>query len=395
MKNFDMAGHIACVTRFRHIGSSRLGIDQHSLTDFLQALDDDPLARFDVAADDPLIADRVAHVHGSNRHLVAAIDYGELMQALEIDHRLLRNQQSSGAGLRCGSYPSVLTGTQAVAGIREQSRKTDCAGPDVNLAVGEIEPAPVRIGNAVGENQLEIQQAGGSLTFLGGREAARVVQIFLLAGSEVDLDRIYRGDCGDGAAGRADERSDLLLSDSREAVDGRRQAGESQIDARGLDVGLGGLYAGGGSGDLRLGGFYLSSCGLKLRLGRHIVLRGVIEILLGDRLLFGERGIAVYVELNAALIGLRYGHLRFRQSKLRLRLFQLALSLCEPALRLIERRLEGTGIDEKQQLAFANERALGIGLLDEVAGDFRFDIGVDQTVEGSDPLAVNRDVLSG
>ena len=170
-----------------------------------------------------------------------------------------------------------------------------------------------------------------------------------------------------------------MLSDSRDAVDGRGQAGESQIDARGFDVGLGGLYAGGGSCDLRLGGFYLSSCGLKLRLGRQVVLRGVVEILLGDGLLLGERGVAVDVELNAALIGLRYGHLRFRLGKLRLRLLQLALSLRELALRLIQRCLEGPRIDLKQQLAFANEGALGIGLLNEVAGDLRFDIGVDQT----------------
>ena len=122
-------------------------------------------------------------------------------------------------------------------------------------------------------------------------------------------------------------------------------------------------------------------------------MRGVVEILLGDRLLLRERRIAIYVELDAALIGFRYRNLRFRQSQLRARLFQLALRLCESSLRLVQRRLEWTGVDLKEQLAFADESALGIVLLDEVTGDLSFDVGVDQSVESADPLAVNRNVF--
>ena len=138
-------------------------------------------------------------------------------------------------------HPAVLPGTQAIAGIREQPRQPDGAGPDVDLAVREIELALVRIGDAIGENQFEFQQPGGGLPLLRGREPPRIFQILLLAGGEVDLDRIDCRDSGDDAAGRAYQRAHLQLGDARDAVDRRRQPGESKIDLRGLDRGLGGL----------------------------------------------------------------------------------------------------------------------------------------------------------
>src|ERR1700730_18288994 len=99
--------------------------------------------------------------------------------------------------------------TQDMFGVREQSRQADSSCPDVNLAVREIELAFVRINNPVGENQLEIQQVLGGPPVFERWKAARVIQIFLLAGGEVDLDRINRGDRRDGAARRTHQRPDL------------------------------------------------------------------------------------------------------------------------------------------------------------------------------------------
>ena len=76
-----------------------------------------------------------------------------------------------------------------------------------------------------------------------------------------------------------------------------------------------------------------------------------------------ERCVAIHIELDTPLIGLRHRHLRFRLCQLRARLLQLALRLRQPALGLIQCGLEGAGIDLEQQLAAPHERALGVGLL--------------------------------
>ena len=40
-----------------------------------------------------------------------------------------------------------------------------------------------------------------------------------------------------------------------------------------------------------------------------------------------------------------------------------------------------------------NERAFGVRLLDQIAGNLRLDIRIDQAVERADPLGIQRDVL--
>ena len=166
-----------------------------------------------------------------------------------------------------------------------------------------------------------------------------------------------------------------------------------KIDASRFDRGLGGLNCGGRGRDLRLGGFHLRFGRLKLRLGRDVVLRGIVEILLRDRLLLRERRVAIDVKLDSPLVGLRHRNLRFRLSQLGARLFQLALGLRQLSFRLFQRRLERPGVDLKQQLAALDESALGVFLLDQVTGDLSLDVGIDKSVERADPLAVDRNVF--
>src|SRR5260370_14778944 len=134
--------------------------------------------------------------------------------------------------LGCGFYPAILVRTQGVARIRKQSSYPDGAGPDVNLAVREIEPAFVRIALPVRENQLQVQLVSEVLPFLRRRVAVPVPQILLLADGNVRLDRIHCGHRRNGWAGRAHQRPDLLLGDARDAVNRRDEAGESQVDPR-------------------------------------------------------------------------------------------------------------------------------------------------------------------
>ena len=98
--------------------------------------------------------------------------------------------------------------------------------------------------------------------------------------------------------------------------------------------------------EIDLGGFNGSLSRLDLsfgrrhrRLGRQVVLNGVVQILLAGGLLFCQRGVAVDVKFGPALHRLGIGELRRR--------------LCQLSLGLIESRLKGPRIDFKEQLALS------------------------------------------
>ena len=104
-------------------------------------------------------------------------------------------------------------------------------------------------------------------------------------------------------------------------VDGRREPRKSQVDLGRLGGGLGRLNGGGGSDDLSPRGGHLRLSGLHLRLRGEIVLRRVVQILLRDGLLLGQRSVAIHIQLGAALIRFRHRDLRLglRQFGSRLR----------------------------------------------------------------------------
>jgi len=60
---------------------------------------------------------------------------------------------------------------------------------------------------------------------------------------------------------------------------------------------------------------------------------------------------------------------------------------------LVRRSVKRARIDLEKQLALFDERAFRIVLGEEVAGDLGADGGVHHAVQGSDPLAVDRDIL--
>ena len=94
-------------------------------------------------------------VDGTNGHFIGAVHNGDLVDSLQLIHGALRDEQGSLLDSGCGSHPTVLAGTQDVSGIGEESGHPDGAGPDVHLAIRKIELPLVRIGGAIGENQLE------------------------------------------------------------------------------------------------------------------------------------------------------------------------------------------------------------------------------------------------
>ena len=101
-----------------------------------------------------------------------------------------------------------------------------------------------------------------------------------------------------------------------------------------------------------------------------------------------QRRVAIHIQLDAMLVGFGDGDFRFSLCELCARLRQLALRLCQPPFGLIQVRLKWPGIDLEKHLALPNERTLGILLFHEITGNLGLDFRVDQTVDGTDPLAV-------
>ncbi len=104
----------------------------------------------------------------------------------------------------------------------------------------------------------------------------------------------------------------------------------------------------------------------------------VVELALRDGVLLGERGIAIDVNL--------------RELKLRLSLTDGALGLADLSFGLLQCGLEGARVDLEEDLALLDDGALAVVLLDEIAGDLRLDVGIDEAVEGADPLVGDGDI---
>ena len=85
--------------------------------------------------------------------------------------------------------------------------------------------------------------------------------------------------------------------------------------------------------------------------------------------------------------------LRLRLHQLGLGLRELRLGLRELSLGLIDGGLKRPRIDLEQQLALSDERAFGVILRQQIAGDLGLDGGVDHSVERADPFALDRDVF--
>ena len=128
-----------------------------------------------------------------------------------------------------------------------------------------------------------------------------------------------------------------------------------------------------------LGRLDLRVSGRHRGLGCQIVLYGVVEILLAGGLFRCQRRVTIYVQFSPALH--RLG-IRERGPGLR----QLPFSL-------VQHRLKRPRIDFEKQLPLLDEPAFLIALLHEIAADLRAHVGIGESIECADPLAINRHVL--
>src|SRR5690606_6526721 len=155
-----------------------------------------------------------------------------------------------------------------------------------------------------------------------------------LADRELDLDRIDRRDRRQHGR-RSDEVADLREVDARDPVDRRENLRPLEVEARLLER------------RLRL---------LDRRAVREDLLDRVVELLLADGDLCGERPVA-----RDVLLGL----------------LELRLRLAEVSDRLVVRGLELTRIDLEEELARLDDAAVRIVLGQQVALDLRTDLRVD------------------
>src|ERR1700693_1715023 len=101
MKNLDMG------SLFRR---ERLGIHLHSLANLLYAFGHDAFAGLEAIANQPLIADPIAHLDESNVHFVVGVHNRNLIAALKLIHSALLHQQSAGLYSQRRAHPAVLDG---------------------------------------------------------------------------------------------------------------------------------------------------------------------------------------------------------------------------------------------------------------------------------------------
>ena len=116
-----------------------------------------------------------------------------------------------------------------------------------------------------------------------------------------------------------------------------------------------------------------ASCACTRGLVRRLRLQIVVQLRPRDGARFRQRRIALGVDLGQLQICLRLGQL---------------------ALGLVERCLEGPGIDLIQDLPLAHLRAFFVVLPDQIAGDLGLDLRVDIAIEIGHPLAIDRARLS-
>src|SRR6266446_5682202 len=383
MKNLAMA-------LARPPGLGQRGLDPLAGFHSVDSLDDDPLARFQPLPDDPQGADSLAELNLSHVHRIVGPNHGDLMDALQILHGALRNEQRAFFHVDDGSHLRVLAGTQEIGRVREHTPDADGAGRRPDRAVQDRDRPPIGVRRPVGEGDLEVVLPLAVTT--GHRAALAQSEVLLLADRELDINRIDLGDRGEGRA-VVDQIADVRVLDPGDAGDRGEHLRPALVE-------LGIVQHGPGLRDVRLipghrrlrvrearaGGLHRSHI-------RQVGLHRVIQLLLADRAALRQRGVAADVELRVLLVRLGPGHVRLGLRDLRLRLLDLRLRLQELGPGLFGGDLIRPGVDLEQKVTGLDARPFLVVLAHEVSGNPGADLRGDVPHRGAHPLAVDRHVL--
>jgi len=334
-------------------------------TNLLDSFDYDLVARIQAFGDNPVAANAVARDDRADRDFVVGTNDSHLVISLQLGNGALRNDQGVFLCANDSANSAIATGPQNVCRIWEQASEADGPGAFVDLAIGEIKRALVRVYRTVGQNELKTEGFVGLYAGFFRGETLAPSKILRFTNSKVDLYRINGRNRSDGAAGGTNQGTHLKESLAGDAINWSNEASKLQIDLCGFDRRFVGLNLGLGS--------------LNGGQGREIVLDRIVEVLLAGGLFLGQRGITVYVELCATLNCLCVGKHGFGLSQL--------------SLGLVQRGLKRTGVNLKKQLALFDERAFQVALLHQVARDLSPNVGVDKSVERANPFPVDRNIV--
>src|SRR5258708_9382141 len=146
MKNFDTLA--SCLGRF-----SGANPYASSVSDLHQPFDHDPPARLQAFTDYPHFPYSFSDGHRPDTDLVVAANYRDLIAALKLDHRSLRNQQSAVLRSHRRANSSVGAWTKKVVGVRENTGNPNGAGRGIYLTIGEVDASSPFMDSSVGEQQ--------------------------------------------------------------------------------------------------------------------------------------------------------------------------------------------------------------------------------------------------
>ena len=293
----------------------QLRIDHHAAFRFLEAFHHDAVAGFETAFHDPIRAELLADFDGLQADGIRLAHDRHLVGALHFRHGALRHEQRIRHRMRLGAHPGVLAGAQNGIFVGEKTGNLQRAGVGIDLPVSEEELSGLRVNRAVGKNQLQFNIGFGAAA---RRVVPPEIQVRLFAELEINLDRINGRNGREHAARLPDQIADLRQREARQTIHRRRDSREVEIQLRVLNRGF--------------------VC-FDLRLGGQVRLPGVVQFLLADGLILGERGVTLYVQL---------------------RIPQLGLVLLQFGPGLVEGGLKRARVNLKQQITFFHLAAFGI-----------------------------------
>src|SRR5277367_516091 len=150
MKNFDI-GHLSLSCRGT-CGGKRPGVHFRTWAHLLNSFHHDFFSSIQPAGDHPLGTDTVTDRDRPNAYLVVCVHNGDLVGALQLRDRALRNHQRVPLQVDDGTHLGVAARAQYVSRIRKQPGNPNGPGALVDLAVGKVERALVRVGGTIGQD---------------------------------------------------------------------------------------------------------------------------------------------------------------------------------------------------------------------------------------------------
>ena len=283
--------------------------------------------------------------------LLFSIDNGDLITALQLVYRFLRNHHCALFDVGDEPHVSKLSGPQNVSRIRKRHVIADRSSPRIQAAIERIKLTFMRIQLAIAEDQVKVEAFYVSVALSRVRMARNEICKRPFAGSHDSFDRIdLRHGC-EWSRSWPDQIADLIVGKSSDAINRCDNFRVAEID---------------------LGLFHrcfvcFDVCSARLRGGGCS-----ITLLVADNFLLKQIQRALFVCICFYLVGFVF---------------------CQSSLGLRQCGFEWPRIDLKKEIALLDHAALLVVARNDVALNLRVDVGVDKTVQRRDAFEHARHIL--